>query len=138
MKKERRGNEKWNMLVVQGILVVFAIPVLYLAKKEKKRKKEKGEYVGCAALLLVVDATLVLYYNSNWLLQMHKSPSIIPLWKFKTFKNKKRKKMVQKKPLIIFFEVAVLQTQTNDKSLSALYQKRHLTWKWSQMEVMLN
>ena len=107
MKKERRGNEKWNMLVVQGILVVFAIPVLYLAKKEKKRKKEKGEYVGCAALLLVVDATLVLYYNSNWLLQMHKSPSIIPLWKFKTFKNKKRKKMVQKKPLIIFFEVGV-------------------------------
>ena len=31
----------------------------------KRRKKEKGEYVGCAALLLVVDATLVLYYNSN-------------------------------------------------------------------------
>ena len=35
--------------------------------------------------------------------------------------------MVQKKPLIIFFEVGVQQTQTNDKSLSALYQKRHLT-----------
>ena len=43
MKKERRDNEKWNMLVVQGILVVFAIPVLYLAKKEKKKeKRERG------------------------------------------------------------------------------------------------
>ena len=37
--------------------------------------------------------------------------------------------MVQKKPLIIFFEVAVLQTQTNDKSLSALYQKQHFNMK---------
>ena len=31
----------------------------------KGRKKEKEEYVGCAGLLLVVDAILVLYYNPN-------------------------------------------------------------------------
>ena len=66
MKKEGRGKDKWNMLVVQGILVVFAIPVLYrYSEIRKRRKKEKGEYVGCAGLLLVVDAILVLYYNSN-------------------------------------------------------------------------
>ena len=78
----------------------------------KRRKKEKEEYVGCAGLLLVVDAILVLYYNPNWLLQMHKSPSIIPLWNFKTFENKKRKQSGTKETIPDIFLKLEFDKQT--------------------------
>ena len=54
------------MLVVQGMLVVFVCHTGGISSEIRQRRtKEKGEYVGCAGLLLVVDAILVLYYNSN-------------------------------------------------------------------------
>ena len=107
MKKERRGNEKWNMLVVQGMLVVFAIPVLYLAKKEKEGKKRKGN-------MLVVQA-FSWWLMPSWCYittqtDCYRCTSHHQSFRFENLKlseKKKRKKMVQKKPLIIFFEVGV-------------------------------